>query len=66
MTGSKNTVVRGGFSEDSEWRQALGNGAMLLAYATTGYCIDAPERIPAGSSLNGYKPGTATHSTFNR
>lgn len=66
MTGCKNTVVRGGFSEDSEWREALGNGAMLLAYATTGYCLDAPERIPAGSTLDGYKAGAATPSTFNR
>lgn len=65
MTGCKNTVVRGGFSEDNEWREALGNGALLLAYATTGYCLDAPERIPAGSTLKGYKPGTAIHNTFN-
>lgn len=66
MTGSKNTVVRKGFSEDSEWRDALGNTVPLLAFATTGYCIDAPERIPAGSTLDGYKAGTSIQSTFSR
>lgn len=66
MTGSKNTVVRKDFSEDSEWRDTLGNKEPLLAFATTGYCLDAPERIPAGSMLDGYQPGTSVSSTFSR
>ena len=48
MTGSNNYLVRAGFSECETWRQALGNAAPLLWVADTGYCLDAPEHVPAG------------------
>jgi hypothetical protein len=49
MTGKRNYLVRREFSECVEWREALGNAAPLLAMASTGYCLDATQRIPAGS-----------------
>lgn len=50
MTGSNNYLVRKGFTQDDQFREVLGNSEWLLCFADTGYCIDAPERIPAGAT----------------
>ena len=50
MTGSTRYLVRYGFTQCSEWRDALGNDAQLLAFANIGECLDAPEWIPNGCS----------------
>lgn len=52
MTGSKNYLVRQGFTECDEYRRVMGNTAQLLAYANTGYCLDAPNIIPSGAAGN--------------
>jgi len=48
MTGNKNYCVRHEFSESAIYRDALGMSAPLLAFADTGYCIDAPDTMPNG------------------
>lgn len=52
-TGQSNYLVRSGFTQSDEWRNALGQSAPLLACADTGYCLDAPENMPAGSMRSG-------------
>jgi hypothetical protein len=44
--------VRRGFSEECEWRAALGERAPLHVFVTSGP-IDAPDYIPAGSTHGG-------------
>jgi len=57
MTGEKSYLVRYGFSESDQWRNALGNSAPLLFCADAGYCLDAPTHIPAGAmQSNKYGP----------
>ena len=63
-TGEKNTVVRRPFTQEAEWRGALSGKEPLLVFATTGYCIDAPEHLPAGSTVIGYHH-TATHQSVS-
>lgn len=49
MTGSTHYIVRHGFSECDVWRKAMGQTAPLLAVADSGYCLDAPDNMPAGA-----------------
>lgn len=57
MTGSNNYLVRAEFADCAVWRDALGNAEPLLAFASTGDCLDAPEHVPAGAMrANKYGP----------
>lgn len=55
MTGESRYLVRHEFTESATWRDALGNAAQLLAFADQGYCLDAPEYVPAGGMQSGEK-----------
>lgn len=48
MTGQQRYLVRDGFTECQTWRDALGNAEPLAMFADHGYCLDAPEYVPAG------------------
>ena len=47
-------MVRPGFTEQCEWRDALGN-AEPLRVAVCGGPLDAPDWMPAGSMQSGYR-----------
>lgn len=49
LTGTKNSLVRSGFTEWDDWGHVEGL-RQGLACATTGYCIDAPEQLVSGAS----------------
>ena len=63
-TQTRIAMVRNGFTEQCEWREALG-GAEPLRVAVTDGPLDAPEHGPAGStrayvSYSGKTYGTGT------
>ena len=62
MTGSKNYQTRPEFTQESELREALGYSEHLLVFANTGYCIDAPEVMPAGSVASARIPFTTRYA----
>ena len=43
-------LVRGAYSQDAVWREALGNSARLRPFVTFECGIDAPEYLPTGSA----------------
>lgn len=63
MTGSKNYLTRPEFTECAELRDALGNSEQLLMFANTGYNIDAPDVMPAGSVSSVRIPFTGRYAT---
>ena len=52
QTGVRNVNVRQGFTDESTWRKALGNGEPLYCFSLSGARLDAPEVLPAGGCIN--------------
>jgi hypothetical protein len=51
----KRINLRKEFTQESVWRDVLGYSAPLLTHADETDCLDAPDYVPAGSSLPVHK-----------
>lgn len=51
----KRILVRTGFTQENIWRDALGYSEPLLVSADYVDCLDAPDFIPAGSTVTIHK-----------
>ena len=51
MSGIKRVSVRKDYSEETVWREALGNSEPLLVYSAMEATLDAPDFIASGSTV---------------